>query len=197
MGRTFELFGLMTFNVFLGLFLSANFLNSAGTHSLTRLDEASVKTFITHIADISMGKDTSMDHLDVTEYFMAHIKDGSNFHNRVTYDLPYVQDNEQETDMDKMTYISYVIRSLSGKAAHHSSDVEIEYIQVSDTGDSATVMTVNHESGQMPVGQGGDQARMIPVAAASYCEHELVLTKDKKIQLAGANCMTDISRDGY
>jgi hypothetical protein len=194
MGKSFELLGLMAFNVFLGLILSVNFINQTDAKLLSQLDEQNVAAFITQVADISTGKQ-GMDHMDVTEYFMSHIADNGTFRNRISYSMAYINNEDQVMEMDKLTYISHVIQSLSSQRSHQS-EMEIEYIEIAEAGESATVMTVNYEEGEMPVQEAGGQARMIPVKGASYCEHELSLTEDKQIQLKGSNCMTDISREG-
>ena len=65
-------------------------------------------------------------------------------------------------------------------------------------GRAALVVTTNYERGVIPVqGIMGD-AQMLPVTGTSFCEQEVVLSDKKIIQMAEAECKTNIAfADAY
>ncbi len=79
-GKSFELLGLASFNIFLAMILSVTFLGHAGkSGTMTALTQDNVEAFIKETTDISAGKNPEFDNLGIAEYLMAHIQDGSRF----------------------------------------------------------------------------------------------------------------------
>ena len=191
MGKSVELLGLAAFNVVIALILSATFLTTA-EKSVNKLTEANVESFLTEVTEVSGGMREDMDSYSVTEYFMKHLAEDSKFVSRIEYALDNEDLNSERTlEMDKLNFISHVLQGMESINKHETA-VEIEYIEIADNGRRARVTTTNYERGIMPVADAFGEAQMMPVTGTSYCEQELVLNKKNIIQMAQANCNTNI-----
>lgn len=196
MGKSLELLGLAAFNIFIALILSATILSN-GNGRVSTLDETNVTHFITEVADVAGGKREDMDPFSITEYFMAHIADHGKFISNIEFSLPDMSSDSRMLEMDKKNFISHTLEGMKTMSQRETA-VEIEYIKIADNGKSAKVTTTNYERGVMPVEDGMGEAQMMPVTGTSYCEQELVLSRENIIQMAAANCSTSISfSDSY
>ncbi len=190
MGKSVELLGLAAFNIFIAIILSATFLTNSSA-AVNALTESNVSTFITEVAAVSGGQRHDMDSYSITSYFMSHISENGLFTSTIEYSLPDMDSSSRTLEMDKMNFISHVLQGMKAMEKHEAA-VKIEYIKIADNGKSASVMTTNYERGVMPVEDGMGDARMVPVTGTSYCEQELVLSAKNVIQMATANCSTNI-----
>lgn len=200
MGKTLELLGLAGFNVFIALILSVTFLGKsarAPDESVSALTKSHIETFINDVTQISGGLREDMDSYGIADYLMNHIAEDSVFSSRIEYqvegfDQPFIGEDGQELEMGKLDFIGHILEGIK-VLDHHEAAVRIEYIEIDGAGQSAMVTTTSHERGIMPVDDGTEQGRMIPVTGVSYCEQRLVLSEKKIIQMAGATCQTSIS----
>lgn len=191
MGKSLELLGLAAFNVFLALILSVTFLSNASPEKINTLTEASVEDFIHEVSKISNGERADMDPYSITAFFMNHISEDGQFISKMRYSIPDMPTDERTLEMDKMNFISHTLQSMNTMNRHETL-VKVEYIKIEDEGRTATVMTTNYERGMLPVDDGFGEASLMPVQGTSYCEQKLVLNNKRVMQMAGANCTTDI-----
>lgn len=195
MGKSFELLGLAAFNIFIAIILSTTFLT--GSRGIDTLTEDNVESFITEVAEVSGGQRENMDSYSVTHYFMNHIAENGQFTSKIEYAMPDMPASTRTLQMDKMNFISHILEGRKAMTRHETA-VEIEYIQIADNGKRAKVMTTNYERGIMPIDDGMGEARMVPVTGTSYCEQEVILSGKNIIQMATANCSTNINfSDSY
>ena len=191
MGKSFELLGMAAFNIMVAIILSTTFLTGASPETVNALTQENVEGFVSKVADITSGKNEDIDQFTITEYLMTHINDDGVFVSKINYGMADMMDNEHDLEMDKMTYISHTISGLKSMQKHETA-VRIEHIEIADNARSATVTTTNYERGIMPYDDGFGDPRMIPVVGTSYCEQRLVLSTGNIIQMAGADCNTNI-----
>ncbi len=199
MGKSVELLGLAALNIIVAMVLSVTFLakTDAAAVSVSALTKDNVQQFITETVAVSGGQREDMDDYGITTYFMSHIADHGQFISTIEYDMPDMPSSARTLEMDKMNFISHV---LQGKEAmnRHETAVQIEYIEIAANGKSAMVTSTNYERGVMPVQDAMGEARMIPVTGTSYCEQEIVLSQKNIIQMAKADCSTNIDfADSY
>ncbi len=197
MGKSLELLGLASFNVFLGLVVTITFLNQNGGKpaGATHLTEAGVSSFINEMTAISLGQKPEMDQYGVTTWFMDHIDEAGKFVSTINIARPDSTEEQKVLEMDRMNYISHVLTGLKS-VQDRKANVQIEYIKIEEGGKLASVIFTNTEQGSMPVSnEGGDF--MIPVTGTSYCEQKIVL-QDKKMKVSGATCTTNVNiSNGY
>jgi len=191
MGKSIELLGLAAVNIIIAMVLSATFLTKSDT-AVKELTQANVEQFVNDVAQVSGGLREDMDQFSITKYFMKHIAEEGMFISTIEYAMPDMPSSERTLEMDKMNFISHVLQGM-GTMNKHETAVQIEYIKIVDNGKRATVMTTNYERGVMPVEDGFGDTQMMPITGTSYCEQELVLSTGNVIQMAGANCDTDIN----
>ena len=195
MGKSFELLGLMTFNVFLALVLSATFLSGSDPLTIKTLTESHVENFLHEMSDISSGEGDITDY-DITRYFMNHIAENGNFISTLSYSMGNGNEQEKELAMNKNEFISHVVEGLKSMQ-NRETLVQVEHIEINAAGKAAKVVMTNYERGVMPMDNGFGEVAMVPVQGTSYCEQELVLT-DSVIQLQSAQCSTQMSfSDSY
>ena len=197
MGKSLELLGMAAFNVVLAMILFSAFIKDAAPPlSVSQLTEANVTSFIEDVSAISGGMKEDMDSFAITTFLMDHISDDSRFSTILKYRIDDGEDEEQ-MDMGKMDFISYVLKGQE-TMDRHESRVDIDYIKITGGGRSAHVVTTTRERGMiMAFNDFGDEST-VPVVGTSYCEQELVLSDKKMIQMKEADCTTymEIS-DGY
>jgi len=194
MGKSFELLGLITFNVFIALILSATFLSSAGKGSAAipdRLTEPYVASFIEEFAAITGGQRGDMDSYALADYFMNHLGKESHFITTLRYSIPDQPEERRTLEMDRTTFIGNVMQGQKAMDKHETK-VQIEYIDISDDEKSATVLVTNYERGLMPVDDGAGNEVIMPVQGTSYCEQKLSIDEKFLIRIDGATCTTDI-----
>lgn len=195
MGKSFELLGLITFNVFIALILSATFLGSAGKGPAAipdRLTEPYVTSFIEEFAAITGGQRSDMDSYALADYFMNHLGEESRFTTTLRYSIPDQPEEKRTLEMDRTAFIGNVMQGQKTMDKHETK-VQIEYINISDDEKSATVLITNYERGLMPVDDGAGNEVIMPVQGTSYCEQKLSLDEKSLIRIEGATCMTDIA----
>jgi hypothetical protein len=192
MGKSFELFGLVTFNIFIAIILSTTFLSGSG-NKISELNHTNVALFIEEVAAITGGKRDDMDDFTVTEFFLDHVHDSGHFISTIDYSTAADMMNQTKTlEMGKMDFISHILQGLKAMKKHETA-VRIEHIKILNAGTEATVTTTNFERGLMPVDDGFGGMQMMPVTGTSYCEQDLVLSQAQTIQMRGASCDTSIS----
>ncbi len=195
MGKSFELLGLMAFNVFLGLILAVTFLpDRAGRGALNFLTEDHVASFINEVNNITTGADPEIDSYDITKYFQKHVADGGQFVNTVRYQLPdqpMGSTQEKTLQMGKIDFISHVLKGMQSMQERQAS-LKIESIEIAENGRSATVVTTSEEKGLVPVQVTDEETTMTPVVGISFCEQTVVLDQNY-IQMIKANCTTSLS----
>lgn len=191
MGKSFELLGLASFNIFIALILSTTFLTNHGGGGISHLTESAVESFIMEVSDITGGKKPEMDSYAITSYFMEHVADDSVFTTTLQYDIPHTESEERTLQMNKIDYISNVLQSKNAMERYESM-VKIDFVSVDASGREASAVTTNYERGMMPVEDGMGQMTLVPVDGTSYCEQKFVLSENKTIQMASATCTTDL-----
>jgi hypothetical protein len=191
MGKSLELLGLAAFNVFVALILSATFI-SHGSARLVSLSEDSIKAFLQESSEIAGGLRKDMDSYSITQYFMDHIAPDGQFRTTMRYNIPDMPEEERVMEMDKMNFIAQTLQGMHAMADRETL-VKVEYVKIDATGRNAEVVTTNYERGLMPVADVSGEANMMPVQGVSYCEQTLVLSDQRKIQMANAKCTTDLS----
>lgn len=190
MGRSLELMGMASFNVFLGLVLTVTFLSQNGSDKPTRLTEDGISTFIQEMADVAQGKRPELDQYGITTWFMDHIEDQSRFTATVNISQPNGTDNQRTLDMDRMNYISHVLQELK-MVQERESRLNIEYVKINDDGRTASVVFTSLEKGRMPVADQGTEYT-IPVTGMSYCEQKIAL-RNAVMKVSGGTCTTNIT----
>lgn len=192
MGKTLELLGLASFNVFIALMLAVNLMSGdARPVKARQLTEAVVRDFVQETALISAGKKADMDSYAIMSYFMDHIADGSHFNMILRYTKPDDMPEERLVDLDKLAYISSAMEELKTLETR-DSEVTVEFVSVDKSGKSASVVTTSKESGMMPLDDGMGGQVLAPVRGISYCENKVVLSEKSVVQMAGATCTTDL-----
>jgi hypothetical protein len=192
LGHSFKLMGLATMNIFIALALSSTLLQKTPTGDIQALTEQNVGAFVTDVTGIAAGKKTGMDQYAVTSYLMDHVTDSGIFKSIVRYNFPDMPDNERQMAMDKKSFISSVLEDMR-KTDSHAATFKIEYIKVNDSGRTATAITTNYEHSTMPVSDAEGGQNMMPVYATTYCEQTVLLNNNRIMQLAAANCTTDVA----
>lgn len=192
MGKTFELLGLVSFNMFVALMLSITFLSrteeTARVHELT---EGAVAAFVKEATAISSGQKVDFDSYEITTYFMEHIADGSQFKTVLRTSSPNAPSDERTVDMDKMTFISNVLQGQKIMQRHEAA-VTVEYVKIEEGGKTAQVVITSRERGMMPVPDMTGEEVLMPVEGVSYCEQTMGISSKHKIQMTGASCTTDL-----
>lgn len=198
MGKSIELLGLVTANVFVAMALSAAFL--AGDHkdtALRHLSQTHIENFIQETTAISSGQRPDMDSFAITTYFMDHVADEGKFRTTVRYNIPDAPEEERAMEMGKMDFISNIIEGQK-TLNRHEAKIVIDHIKIEPDGRKAFVVTTNYERGVMPVADSFGGTSMMPVTGTSWCEQILVLNDKRVIQMSGASCTTDIAfAEGY
>lgn len=196
MGKGFELLGMMGFNVMIGLILSVTFLNGSEDFKVATLTEGNVAIFAMHASKLTNERNEDIDAFDITEFFVKHIRDESQFTNHVKYKMPYVDMDEQYHEMSKGEYISQMVQSTKNKTVL-SSDTTIEFIEISHDGRSAELTLTNYAKGRMPIQEYGGNVRLVSVNGMSYCRQNIHLNSDQMIEITGADCTTEISQSDF
>lgn len=192
MGKSFELLGLATVNIFIAIFLSTTFLSDDNMTGISRLNESNVTAFVNEVAQISGGQREEMDAYGITSFLMKHIKENGRFRSHIDYEIPDFPETSRDLEMDRNTYISHILQVMEDFEKHEAA-IRIENVEIEKDGRSALVITTNYERGVIPVqGVMGD-TQMLPVTGMSFCEQELVLSENKAIQMANATCDTNIA----
>lgn len=196
MGKSFELLGLATFNIFIAIIAATTFMSGEKV-GVSQLNESNVKAFINEVTEVSGGLREDMDSYSIVTYFMKHIKEDGHFISRIDYSIPDYPETTRDLEMDRDTYISHIIQAMNDFEKHEAA-VRIENVEIQENGRSALVITTNYERGVIPVQDIMGDAQMLPVTGTSYCEQEVVLSDKKIIQMAEAQCNTSIAfADAY
>lgn len=190
MGKSLELLGLASFNVFLGLVLTVTFLNNDGDKTPSRLTETSVSAFVHEMNKIRLGQDPAADSFAVTEWLMEHIDETSKF--IITSNLTPLNGMpvEEKSELGRMEYISNALKEMKAIQARESN-LNIEYVKIDETGMNASVIYTNMEKGNVPYNNEGTEV-MMPVAGTSYCEQKVAL-RNKVIVVTGTACTSHVS----
>ena len=196
MGKSFELLGLATFNIFIAIIAATTFMSGENI-GVSKLDRSNVTAFINEVTQVSGGLREDMDPYSVAMYFKKHIKEDGKFVSRIDYSIPDYPETTRDLEMDRETYISHVLQVMKDFDKHEAA-VRVENVEIMNDGRAALVVTTNYERGVIPVqGIMGD-AQMLPVTGTSFCEQEVVLSDKKIIQMAEAECKTNIAfADAY
>jgi hypothetical protein len=188
-----KLMSLAGVNCILALILSSSFLTHVkGAQKLT---EDHVASFIHEMNDISNGARPGMDKYNIMSYFMKHVDDKGEFVDTVKYDFPDLQvaQEERTLKMTKLDYISHVMQEVDPSGEHKSS-INIENIQIADSGQEARVVTTNRGNGMIPVQDNAGGATMVPVVGTSFCEQTLIM-REGEILVHKTNCSTALNMD--
>lgn len=191
MGKSFELLGLATFNIILAVILSATFFGKAGPGMAGHLTKENVTQFVEEVTAISNGQREDMDDYDITAFFMRHIADSSQFKSEIRYSAPDTDIRSREMKMSKNSYIGNVLNGLKNMESQETR-VVIDFIKIGENGKKASVQFTSFERGVLPYDNGFGEIQMVPVNGVSYCEQDIILNDRKLIQMAGANCTTDM-----
>lgn len=191
MGKSFELMGLAAFNIMLAVILSATFFGEAGTGQAGKLTKDNITVFIEEVSSISTGSRGAMDDYDITTFFMRHIAKDSTFKSEIRYQAPDMETSSREVKMGRNGYISNVIQGLH-KNENQETKVVIEHITIGQDKKKANVRFTSFERGVLPYDDGFGEVRMVPVNGISYCEQDIIVNENKIIQMADADCVTDM-----
>lgn len=190
MGRSLELMGMASFNVFLGMVLTVTFLNQGGGNKPSRLSEESVSAFIQEMAEVAHGKKEGLDQYGITTWFMDHIDDNSLFTATVNIAQANGDENQQTLEMNRMNYISHILQEIKG-VQERESHLNIEYVKINEDGRTASVIYTSIDKGRMPVADQGT-GYTVPVTGMSYCEQKVAL-RNATMKVSGGNCTTNIT----
>ena len=190
MGKSLELLGLASFNVFLGLVLTTTFLSRNNEQSPSRLTEASVSAFVEEMNRVSAGAMPESDSYSVTTWLMSHVDENSKFTTNMNISPANGEPREEKMEMGRMDFIGHVLQEMKA-VQNRESSVHIEYVRVEDSGTTASVVFTNMEKGEVPYANEGEEY-MIPVTGTSYCEQQLAL-KNKVIMVTGGVCTSNVS----
>ena len=190
MGRSLELLGMASFNVFLGLVLTVTFLNQNGNEKPSRLTEARITEFVTEMTHIALGNNPQLDQLGITTWLMDHLEENSSFSNNMNVLQANGQTREEKLEMNRMDYISHVLGEIK-TVKSREANLHIEYIKIEESGKGASVIFTSMEKGRIPV-VNEDTSYEIPVSGTSYCEQKIILDK-KIIKVSNATCTTNVS----
>lgn len=189
-GKSFELMGLATFNVFLALILSVTFMSQARTTSTDKLTNANISDFMNRLTLMTAGQNQKNDLLGTAEFLKKHIDDNGRFHGTLQYDLPNVDSSQKSFDFSKDDYISHVLQDLKAMP-HRDAKIRIENISISGQSREALVITTSYENGEINVINTDDRPTQLAVTGIAYCEQKLAL-RNSVIRITDSNCSTSI-----
>jgi hypothetical protein len=194
-GKSLELLGLATFNIFVAIIMSATFLSGGGKKDVvSALNEENIEKFINDVSDISNGK-TAMDTYAITSYLMDHVADSGSFKTKLEYTMQDGTSDQRTLEMDKKDFISGILQGLQNNKniTQHETKVRIEYIKIADGGKRAEATTTTYERGMMEMPDDAGQSALTPIDSVSYCEQTFALSEKKLIQMSVATCTTSIN----
>ena len=189
-GKSLELLGMASFNVFLGLVLTTTFLNQNSDSSPRRLTEASVTHFVTEMTDVALGKKADLDQYGMTTWLMKHLDENIS----VTTNMNITDQNgmarEESLQMGRMDYISHILKDNKA-VKDRQATLHIEYIKVEEGGQDASVIFTSQEKANVPMAsEGGDY--VMPISGTAYCEQKLAL-REAIITVSASHCTMNVS----
>jgi hypothetical protein len=188
--------GLVTVNVIIAMTLSATVLKPRIDNTIVILTDNNIAQFIEDFARVTSGLDARTKH-HIAEYLVSHLDENGTFRTELNYKTPDGRRNESEMEMNRMEFISHVLKGLDSMA-RHETETRIEYVKLQEDKKSAQVIVTNYERGILPYDDNMGNIAQIPVLGTSHCEQTLSLSKDGKIKINDANCMSYINfEDAY
>lgn len=194
--RTFELLGLASFNVFLGMVLTVTFIGqSGGKPQATHMTEASINNFVRDMNNVALGLKPDMDQYATTMWFMDHLSETSTFKSNTHIEQADGRTREATNEMGRMDYISNILKEQKSVQKREAT-VNIEYVKIAEEGKAASVIFTSVESGMIPYATEAGSYE-VPIRGTSFCEQDLIF-KDQKIIVSGSKCTTNIdAREAY
>ncbi len=159
--------------------------------TVSSLTDENVRAFIERTTDITSGRVLYMTDEEIEDYLDHHLDKKGFFRSTIKFNVPGFPSQENTLSLDKKQFIDSV---MSGQQAlqDYETTIEVRDVQISSSGNRATVKTVGIESGVMPVPTETGTQEYIPVDGQSTCDQILKLKK-KVIQMYSANCTTEIT----
>lgn len=181
----------------LGFFIPAMmalpFTANAGSGDyISALTEENISQFLEETRTLASSSDMGFYSEDRKAYFTRHIAPKAKFTSKTRFELPGYPVKEGEMSYDKEVFIQNVTDG-NGTLEEYSVEIDIEEVDISNSGRSATVRTNITETGRLPWPneQGGE--KLIPVKGTTACEQGLAISPTNYIQMTSANCETQIS----
>lgn len=188
--RSFELLGLASFNVFLGMILTVTFISQGGQPKSGRLTEENVSKFIHEMTNTALGLKPGMDQYATTMWFMDHLSENSAFKTNMNIAQAHGGTREATMEMGRMDYISQILKDQKA-VQKRETHINVEYVQIAEGGQNASVIFTSIDKGVIPIATEAGSYEM-PVSGTSYCEHKLGI-KNNKIVVSGGTCTTNIN----
>ncbi|HEY8190848.1 MAG TPA: hypothetical protein VIG74_00385 [Alphaproteobacteria bacterium] len=156
------------------------------------LDSKNIRAFLEETNKVSLGQRDDMTPENIAAYLDRHLAPKGKFNSKTTFQIPGYPPQNADMKLDKQGYIDNVMQGR-GLISGYTTAIEIKDIKISGIGKAATISTISTDSGEMPwPGENGEQ-KPVPISGKSTCEQTLIVSLDHYIQMAGAECVTEIT----
>lgn len=190
--KTFELMGLVTFNIMVALTLSTTVLSNRGETRISSLNPENITAFVEDFAATSAGLRGDNNQHQIVEYMMKHLTTESRYKTRIYYRVGSSDNQQTELEMGRMEFISQILQGLKTMEKHESK-TQIDYIKVEPDSRTARVVVTNYERGLVQSQDSFGDMTKIPVLGTTYCDQRVILSDNHVIQLDGAECTTTMN----
>ncbi len=178
---------------------AAQFKKDPRKDFVTALNERNIRAFLEEVSAISTGQRPDLLDDDVANYFNNHVSDKAVFKSKMHYDIPNFPSQATEMKLNKEEYIGTILQGRF-MMEDYQSNIEIRDLKIGGGGKNATFTSVITEKGRMPFPKDPkkpNDVEMIPIEGQSTCRQRLIVSFNNFIQMARAECETDISFDPF
>lgn len=162
--------------------------NSWAAKKLRKLDEGSIKEFISTTNRVTSGRANFRNPKQVESYLERHINENARFVSTMKYIIPGFPPQENAMSLGKEDFMDSVSKGAED-VGNYENQIEVLSIDLSRDQTKATVKTRSVEKGKMAVGEEGQQ---VDIIGQSDCTQLIGLSDRGYIQMNHAACTTEI-----
>lgn len=159
---------------------------------VTRLTQENIRSFLEEAKAVSTARSLERTPEDISAWLNRHLAPKGSFRSMTKFALPGFPVREVEMKLDKQQFIESVLGGQS-LFENYQTSVEIKEMKIASSGRSVTLKTRSTEKGELPWTDGAGKSELIPVEGFSDCTQKIVISPANYIQMADADCRTEIS----
>ncbi|MBI4030903.1 MAG: hypothetical protein HY370_04450 [Proteobacteria bacterium] len=178
--------------VFMLTFSNLSYADANAEDFVTRLTQDNVRSFLEEAKAISTARSPERTPEDISAWLNRHLAPKGNFRSMTKFALPGLPVKEVEMKLDKQSFIESVLGGQN-LFENYQTSVEIKEMKIASSGRAVTLKTRSTEKGDLPWTDGEGKSELIPVEGFSDCAQKIVISPANYIQMADADCRTEIS----